>query len=453
MRRRWAICIGLTALLAGLASAASATDEKNVAEEILDILRANGQISDLQHQALLRKARGEKLALPGVSAGDSAPWFERVSFFGDFRGRYEGFWYDRDPSNAKLDSRNRLRMRSRVGLRAKINERIDFQLRVASDSSITAPATNSRNQTLGQEPDFGPDGLFLDQAYISLHPFDKGSIPLGGNRLEVMFGKIGNPFRSNIGRDYLIWDGDLTPEGLALVWAADPSERLGLTVRSGYFILDEDAGNADPYLAALQVATKVRSSDVLELGLNLSYYRFDSLDDSAVGSTDAFFVRAGSAGTRNGALPGGLTRNSLVNLGDARAWLRWNGDETWPVLLYGNVLKNYSAKHTTVLGAGGKEDLGWSLGVEIGDKRKVAQLGIGYFLLESNAVPANLADSDLFDGATNRRGYVIYGARRIFPSTDLKLTFYSGDARDNGIAANTANADRTRLQTDIVVSF
>ena len=425
--------------------------EKTVAEEILDVLRANEQISEQQYDDLVLRVRDEtarrqNLTTPAVAASKES-WVDRFTLSGDFRGRYEGFWYDRDPANAKLDSRNRMRMRTRLGLKAKVNDRIDFKLRLASDSTVAAPGTNSRNQTFGQEPDFGPDGLFLDQAYISLHPFEKGSVPFGGKKLEIMFGKMGNPFKSKIGKDYLIWDGDLTPEGLALVWAAEPSERLGLTVRSGYFILDEDGGQADPYMTALQVGTSLSPSEALELGLNLSYYRFDSLDDGA--TAEAFFVRARGAGN----LTGGLTGNSLVNLGDARAWLRFGSNESWPVLVYGNVVKNYSAKHTTVFGAGGKEDLGWSLGLEVGSKKKFAQLGIGYFRLESNAVPANLTDSDLFDGATNREGFAIYGARQVFPSTDLKFTLFLGDARDNGIAANTGNADRTRLQTDIVVKF
>jgi hypothetical protein len=48
---------------------------------------------------------------------------------------------------------------------------------------------------------------------------------------------------------------------------------------------------------------------------------------------------------------------------------------------------------------------------------------------------------------------MVYGARQIYPKTDLKFTLFVGDALDKGIDSNTANSDRTRLQTDIVVKF
>jgi hypothetical protein len=76
-------------------------------------------------------------------------------------------------------------------------------------------------------------------------------------------------------------------------------------------------------------------------------------------------------------------------------------------------------------------------------------------LLMANAVPANFTDSDLFDGQTNGKGFLIYGARQIYSKTDLKLTLFLGDALDEDITHSPAVDDshRKRLQTDIVVKF
>jgi hypothetical protein len=260
--------------LVPISSAAAA--EKTVAEELLAIMWSNGQITDQQYEDLSTRAKAETVSPAPVSAGDS--WFDRITLYGDLRGRYEGFWYNNDTQGNHLDNRHRLRARTRLGLKAKINDRVDAVVRVASDQTITSPSTDSRNQTLGEEVDFGPDGVFIDQAYIAVHPYDKDALPFGGKKLELMFGKMGNPFRSKVGKDLLIWDGDLTPEGVALKYAAAPSDRFGFAFNGGYFILDEDSDEADPALMGLQLRTKAQLSENFEMGANVSYYRFTKLD-------------------------------------------------------------------------------------------------------------------------------------------------------------------------------
>jgi phosphate-selective porin OprO/OprP len=65
-----AIC-GLWMLAAGPAIAAG----KSVAEEILDVLRASGQITEQQYGMLLEKARSEQQTLPAVSAAEKPETF------------------------------------------------------------------------------------------------------------------------------------------------------------------------------------------------------------------------------------------------------------------------------------------------------------------------------------------------------------------------------------------
>ena len=60
-----ALCIGL--LLAGPWSITTAQARKSVAEDILDILQASGQISDQQYKDLLNKARAEEEQSQAVS--------------------------------------------------------------------------------------------------------------------------------------------------------------------------------------------------------------------------------------------------------------------------------------------------------------------------------------------------------------------------------------------------
>jgi len=104
------------------------------------------------------------------------------------------------------------------------------------------------------------------------------------------------------------------------------------------------------------------------------------------------------------------------------------------------------------------------VGAAIGDKKKWVELGAGYFRIEANAVPGQIADSDLHDGFTNREGWAIHGVRQIFKNTDLSFTLLLTEELDDELGSldsggtpiqnpSISNADRVRLQTNLVVKF
>jgi hypothetical protein len=64
------------------------------------------------------------------------PWWERITLYGDFRTRYEGFF------QADTASRQRGRFRVRFGLRTPVAEDLDFNLRLASGEAQDVASTN-----------------------------------------------------------------------------------------------------------------------------------------------------------------------------------------------------------------------------------------------------------------------------------------------------------------------
>ena len=78
--------------------------------------------------------------------------------------------------------------------------------------------------------------------------------------------------------------------------------------------------------------------------------------------------------------------------------------EAWPLLVYAQFAQNLDAE--SISGAG-KQDTGWGAGVEVGDKKNLVQIGAGYYSQEANFSPAQFTDSDLFDGFTNREGWLV----------------------------------------------
>ena len=120
---------------------------------------------------------------------------------GDFRYRYE---YIDDDSAAQVRHRNRIR--ARLGLDAKINDEWNLGFRLATAEGLSGGDPVSTNQTL--DGSYSKKTFWLDLAYLNYHPqWVKG--------LSAIAGKMANPFYM-VGKNQLIWDHDLTPEGGAV---------------------------------------------------------------------------------------------------------------------------------------------------------------------------------------------------------------------------------------------
>jgi hypothetical protein len=243
-------------------------------------------------------------------------------------------------------------------------------------------------------------------------------------------------------------DNDFALEGVAFTYGVDPLENLGVDFTTGFFVIDENSDSDDPYLFPLQLRLVADATDDISFGTNLTGWLYRSLDD-------AFFARAQALGN----VPGGLTDDRDVAVGDLRAWMKWKGISDWPILVYGNVANNFSAQNTTGYNAG-RESLAASAGFEIGDKKKWVQLGAAYFWIQANAVPAVFTDSDLFDGTTNAKGWAIYGAKQVYTNTDLKVKLFLKEPLDPDIFSDAdewyaavEDSDRIRIQADVVVKF
>jgi hypothetical protein len=450
-------------LMAAVGPLPALADEPSAVEDVIVILKERGVIEEEDAARMVERNRAYE---------NKQSWIDRLSFFGDFRGRYDGIWFNEDPLGNEPKDRSRLRYRFRFGAKAEINEYFDMKFRLSSSCEH-----RSGNQTLGrgldceeEDPggtdaegsnfgfDWDPDGIYINQAYITFHTFGDRSIPYGGRKLDWMFGKLPNFLHSKAGKDYLVWDTDLSPEGAGVTYVVDPFDGLSLTFNSGYFVLDENSGSSDPWVVPVQVRVEAQPTDSIAFGTNLSYYGYGDLDS-------AFLERNAAVGNLvDGAGNYGLTRGRSANIGDLRAWFEYSGIENWPILVYGNVVNNFSADSLPGSNVG-RESLGWSAGLEVGDKKKYAMLGAGYFLIEANAGPARLIDSDLFDGRSNRKGWAIYGAKQILANTDLKFTLFLGEPLvDDIMVLNSEgelefytpalrNSDRIRLQTDVIVKF
>ncbi len=463
MKRTMGVCAALA--MAGalvLGGSARAADDESVVQEVLGIMKQRGLVDQEEYERLaLKNASYEKK--------QKESFLSKIQWSGDARLRLENFWNDEDEAGDEIEDRSRFRYRLRVGALAPVHEYVDVGFRLASGEDDI----RSTNQSAGRnDPDFDPDSIFIDQAYVTLKsPSDWFG---EGSSLKVTGGKIANPFLWKNSKDYMLWDNDINPEGVGVLFGMKPTEMLSLYANTGYFILDENTSAKDPHVFGLQGGFGVTPTDTTELGARATWYEWHSLNSD-------FFQRANNPATDvadpdapdpdqnpvtsgGGSLLGGLTDDDSFGAGELAAYFKWAGIEDWPILVFGHYARNFDAESggtNAALDPGtgaSDEDTGWGAGIEVGDKKKYVMLGAGYYMVEANFWPAQFTDSDLFDGFTNRKGWTIYGARQLFTNTELNLTFFmSDDIEDDFPPFDQSligmDPERYRLQTDIVVKF
>ncbi len=433
------VAVGLLCGLLAAAVPAAAGDDDGAVEAIVEVLRERGLIDDAQQERILARHAAERpKSLPAVAAV-----MERLVWSGDLRLRYENFLYQHDATGFEESDRHRFRYRARLGLAAAVNDWIKVGLRFASGS--TNPT--STNQTLGSGNDFDKESLGIDLAYADIR------LPLvDGVESHFLGGKIANPFVWKVGRDLLLWDNDITPEGGALTFTTKPSEQVALFLNAGAFIADENSDHADPKVAALQLGGSAKLAKDLSFGARASGYEWSSLDADFI--TRA--ARNGSLGTAQNAgnLPNAF--DSAARIGELSSYLAFAGVADWPITLYGTLAHNFFADHAVISGTSvDQEDLAYAVGLEFGDKTRWAKLGLLWAHVEANAVVSMYTDSDLFDGATNREGWLFYASRQLLENTDLNVELFSSEEIEDASVFNNSivQADRVRGRVDLEMKF
>ncbi|MCD6460239.1 putative porin [bacterium] len=138
---------------------------------------------------LEEKKYADVSAMP-LTLKDIAPksiWTERIKIKGDFRYRHEiirAAGRRHNLNQAQRDNRettrNRQRIRARVGIFARINEDIDFAFQIASGSQDPVSA----NQTLDNY--FESKRVWIDLAYITWQPENFLGLNVGVLRNKII---------------------------------------------------------------------------------------------------------------------------------------------------------------------------------------------------------------------------------------------------------------------------
>ncbi len=329
-------------------------------------------------------------------------WTSRISLSGDLRDRMEYI------DERGKDVRTRNRVRARLGIKAKVNDRLNVGIQLASGSDDPT----STNQTL--DGSFSTKGINLDLAYFDWNLTDS---------LSLIGGKMKNPVHK-AGKTPLIWDGDLNPEGAAFKYS-----NQGWEATAFVFSVDEKSGDDDTLLTGAQV---LKSFGDTGFQASLGYYDYLKLK----GNTP--FIDGKARGNTLDA--NGRIANDF-NMVEASA----EYGTTWldhPLNLFATYVENTAADD---------ENQGYALGVNWGKVKNRGSWSVGYSYLdlEADAVYALFNDSDFAGGETNSKGHILKAGYGLNKNMSFGLTYIASEQDQN--KANQVPYDR--LQLDLKFKF
>jgi len=306
----------------------------------------------------------------------AADWASRISWKADFRYRHENVH-----AEEAVTDQDRQRLRARFGLTAKINDTLTGTIQLATNGGNNDP--RSTNQTEGEG--WTRKGIGLDLAYVDWKPV---------SGLSLMAGKMPQPWQKV---PDLLWDGDITPEGLALKYVRGP-----FFVNAFGHYLSERSTLSDATLIGGQLGVTGNLGAAKLTGV-VGYYD--------VGGVQGKITTAATGCTANPVFFGGPQGNTTTTVGGcARLANDFNLIEgllqadftvgTRPLSLFAHYFQNQEASDL---------DTAYAAGLTFGraSNPKTWELGYLYQSVEKDSQFGQFTDSDFGGGITDTEGSVL----------------------------------------------
>jgi hypothetical protein len=356
-----------------LAAVSQKLDELAAENEKLKQSQANTDMTVADVQTSVAEVRGTGAGVAPES------WSDRIRLDGDFRYRFENI--DIEGS----DERNRQRIRARANIKADVADDIEvgFGLATGGDDPV------STNQTLGGGG--SSKDVVLNLAYVDWE---------AAEGLHVFAGKFKNPL-TRVGKQPLMWDGDWTPEGIALTYKRDWffANALG-----NYLESDSRRSNTTFSWGAQFGAAGTLGGAKLKGGIG--YYALKTQGEETTFGDPAdpgdYF---GNTAVESGGLPCGTTPDTNCTylydylLTQVFAEAAFDiGD--WPTIVFLDWVNNSDPS---------ENNTGWTVGTRIGQAKDRGQMQFSYLYAdkEADSMLGLLTDSDFGGGGTDNKGHFL----------------------------------------------
>ncbi len=348
---------------------------EQLAAENAELKRAQDQTATAVADVRTSVAEVKQAEVPAAKEA----WSDRIRLDGDFRYRYERI----DPEGSSTRQRNRIRARANIKADLADDVEVGFGLATGGDDPV------STNQTLGGGG--SSKRVVLNLAYVDWQ---------AAEGLHVLGGKFKNPL-SRVGKQSLMWDGDWTPEGLALSYKRDWffANAIGTYLES-----DSNKGNDNfSWGAQFGAAGEIGGAKVKG---GIGYFSIETKGESTTfgdsGDPGDYF---GNTAAEAGGLPCGTTLDAdcvylydylLTEIFAEAAFNVGN----WPAVVFLDYVTNSDPSD---------EDTAWTAGARIGQAKDQGQMQFSYLYAEKEAdsMIGLLTDSDFGGGGTDNKGHFL----------------------------------------------
>jgi hypothetical protein len=384
-----------------------------------------------------------------VAKVKGADWASRIKLKGDLRVRDENISQDRlvaDGTGAAVDDapdRNRVRVRARFGLEAKVTDTVTLGAQIASGSDRDPRSTN---QTFTE--DAAKKDIWLDLAYVDWKFMNGGTLSLG--KMKQPYWRPGQS---------LFFDNDVNPEGIAV------SFDRGLLFGSAYaFSMWENSSSnpanvtEDTVLWGTQAGLKFPLLGG-ETRVALHYYDLNG----GQGFNPFALCSANGNTTVSTTSPPGTTAIPVqvllydydVLMASAEMGLTLAG---LPFSVWVDYAQN--------LADDVQDDTAFAVGTTLGkaSNARTWEVGLFYQDMEKDALFAQWIDSDFADGITDAEGFVLKAGYAPVKNVTLNGTYFlntrtvcgTGTAPSNrqcGSGIPEYELDYDRWQLDVNYKF
>jgi hypothetical protein len=419
-------------------------------------------------QEVLAQARAERWGDPGALPS----WLSRIAFSGDVRVRLQRDAYPSDNDTPQLvdtfyqlpadstrnttEDRDRLRLRARLGVQARVSDSIDAGLRIVTSSGDDANNPVSTNVDLGRSA--RRPGVALDQAYVG---WSSGFWSARG-------GRIANPYLASD----LMWAQDLSFDGVAATWAPVFSVGWSGFATVGAHPLHEVAASPtnqarDKWLLAAQAGARWQGLGNSQARAGLALYDFRGVEgrlnpadppgNSLQSESAPAFRQRGNTmfnltalSNPSGAPVWGLaSKFRVVNLS---AGAEFGFFEPWRLGVNADWLRNIGFDREEILarigptaaalpqdrsGATGVQRrrtdgyrVEFSIGNGLRDLPGSWQVFAGYRLLQRDAVPDAFTSADYRLGGTDQRASFLGASVNLARETALTARYVNAESLD-----------------------
>jgi hypothetical protein len=436
---------------------------------------------------VMAQAKKEGWGLPNTQED----WTKVMKWSGDIRVRLQGdtfpsdndeiFDYNEINSNGSFSTsredklntdqdRYRLRLRARLGMKAKPSQGVEIGTRLVTGSANDPVSTNS---TFGNG--LKKHSVAFDRAYFKYNTYIKD--------WEFTAGRMANPWFSTD----LVWDTDVNFDGLVVRWNYLRSDNpLMEMVQSdpyvtvGVFPLEEiERESNDKWLYGIQAGYIYNWFNQNSLHVSLGYYHYENIDgefntvpgsDLTDYSAPAFMQRGNSLFTIRTPLQGG----SDVLYALASEYRELNLTAVYDIAVFAPYHVYIIADYVKNIGYDDKEvaarvniddydagDTGYQFKVAFGWPTTVKpgdwQVSFAYKHLERDAVLDAYTDSDFHLGGTDAEGYVLEGSYSVLKDVWMTLKYLSASEVDLNPDPLTASSEGRYgvdvLQLDLNATF